>query len=78
MYDVPTRSAALAVVEAGSSIAAASSATGISRAAIREWLHNGPQPRPGAASTCFRCKNESPPRLHSYAYLLGVYLGTDT
>jgi len=75
MYNRDTRQRALALIDSGLSVRAASMSTGISRAALRDWREHGE--RAGRRASCPRCI--SPPRLpeptRDYAYLLGLYLG---
>lgn len=66
MYDLATRHRTLALVAGGLSLSAASRATGVSRAAIRDWSARGPEPS-GPAPLRTDCP--------AYPYLLGLYLG---
>jgi hypothetical protein len=80
MYDRSTRERAIALLDTGVSLNAASKELGISRAALREWRDRGdltPLGRMGAASECFRCGESPrpPPDPAAYAHLLGLYLG---
>lgn len=77
MYDLATRTHALALVAQGHSLSSASRRTGVSRAAIRSWQIR-PVPRePSRAEPCPRCA-PAPTAVEpspAYAYLLGLYLG---
>lgn len=81
MYDEQRVEEVLNIVREGRSLASVSRSTGISRAAIREWIRNGP-PRGNRhagqedAEHCFICSANAQ-RLPAgpYAYLLGLYLG---
>ena len=68
MYDLATRHRALALLAEVRSLTSVSRATGISRAAIRDWATRGPEPSSiGRTPLC----TEGP----AYPYLLGLYLG---
>ncbi|PZT69738.1 transcriptional regulator [Streptomyces sp. SW4] len=70
MYDIGTRKRALDLVGQGRSLNSVSRETGISRAAIRSWLHRL-EPLPRAVQP-----DPGPPADESaYSYLLGLYLG---
>jgi hypothetical protein len=75
MYDQAVREQALALLQTGVSLRAASLVTGISRATLRDWREHPDKPRERAV--CPRCI--APPRppepQWDYAYLLGLYLG---
>ena len=75
MYDQAVREQALALLQTGVSLRAASLITGISRATLRDWREHPDKPRDRAV--CPRCI--APPRppepQWDYAYLLGLYLG---
>lgn len=68
MYDLATRHRALALLAEGHSLNATSRATGISRAAIRDWATRGPEPS-SIGRTPLRTDGPA------YPYLLGLYLG---
>lgn len=68
MYDLHARRRALALLAEGHSLNATSRATGISRAAIRDWATRGPEPSRIGRSPL---RTDGP----AYAYLLGLYLG---
>jgi hypothetical protein len=68
MYDLATRRRTLALLAAGDSLSAVSRATGISRAAIRDWATRGPEP--SSIGRTPLCTEGS-----AYPYLLGLYLG---
>jgi hypothetical protein len=68
MYDIATRHRALALLADGHSLSATSRATGVSRAALREWRDRGPEP----SSLGGRPLRTDTP---AYPYLLGLYLG---
>jgi hypothetical protein len=76
MYDVETRERMRAQMLAGASLNSLSTASGISRAALRDWRDH-PE-RDIAAfvrrSVCPRC-TDAPLAARAYAYLLGLYLG---
>ncbi|MEU5640501.1 helix-turn-helix domain-containing protein [Streptomyces milbemycinicus] len=75
MYDLETRTRALALVDQGRSLNSVSRQIGISRAAIRAWqVRIQPLSR---GDTCVRCAPEPglPEDPAAYAYLLGLYLG---
>ncbi|MFE9706425.1 transcriptional regulator [Streptomyces sp. NPDC005930] len=77
MYDVDTRTRALALVAQGRSLNSVSRETGISRAAMRSWQTRiEPLPRM-RRSICSLCgpTAEPPQEQAAYAYLLGLYLG---
>jgi hypothetical protein len=75
MYDQAVREQALALLQTGVSLRAASLVTGISRATLRDWREHPDKPRDRAA--CPRCiAPPGPPKPQwDYAYLLGLYLG---
>jgi hypothetical protein len=73
MYPVSQRLRALQLLGDGESLSAVSRATGISRAALREWRHQDPQRRTTGA--CWMCEQTGPPTRAGYARLLGYYLG---
>ncbi|KJY41345.1 hypothetical protein VR41_13055 [Streptomyces sp. NRRL B-1568] len=75
MYDLETRKHALALVSQGRSINAVSKQTGISRAAIRQWMIQVDTPT--RLSPCTMCGPDPRPPQDgaAYAYLLGLYLG---
>lgn len=68
MYDIDIRRHAIGLIRQGRSLNAVSKTTGISRAALRDWLTHGIEP-----------KHKSPEPLRTdgraYPYLLGLYLG---
>jgi hypothetical protein len=70
MYDDPTRVQALHLLEHGT-LSEVSRATGISRAALREWRDHRHH---RSAAPCPRCSRTSLPGA-TYAALLGYYLG---
>ncbi|MFC5018512.1 transcriptional regulator [Streptomyces lienomycini] len=77
MYDVSTRTRALALVAQGRSLNSVSKETGISRAAIRSWqtrIEPLPRMRQGFCSLCGPTAKPPEDRA-AYAYLLGLYLG---
>jgi hypothetical protein len=75
MYDQAVREQALALLQTGVSLRAASLVTGISRATLRDWREH--PDKPWDRAVCPRCI--APPRppepQWDYAYLLGLYLG---
>jgi hypothetical protein len=75
MYDQAVRERAMALLQTGVSLRAASLVTGISRATLRDWREHPDKLRVPVA--CPRCA--APPELPEpqweYAYLLGLYLG---
>jgi hypothetical protein len=75
MYDLETRRRALTLVGEGRSLNSVSRLTGISRAAIRDWLIRIEPLR--RTSECVRCTvpASTPSPAPAYAYLLGLYLG---
>ncbi|WP_329179885.1 transcriptional regulator [Streptomyces sp. NBC_01477] len=68
MYDLQVRRRALAFLAEGHSLNATSRATGVSRAAIREWATHGPEPSSTGRAPL---RTDGP----AYPYLLGLYLG---
>lgn len=76
MYAVETRRRALTLVAQGQSLNSVSKQTGISRAAIRSWQARL-EPRRRRLAPCARCRPTPgiPDPAHTYAYLLGLYLG---
>ncbi|MGN6299898.1 MAG: transcriptional regulator [Angustibacter sp.] len=74
MYPPSTRSAALDLVRAGTSLNAVSRELGVARATVREWVRRDGaySGRTGARATCPRDRalDEA-----AYAHLLGLYLG---
>ncbi|MDI3390649.1 helix-turn-helix domain-containing protein [Streptomyces sp. B-S-A8] len=79
MYDLSTRKRALSLVSQGRSLNSVSKETGISRAAIREWMvriEPLPRMRP-QREPCCRCGPTPawPADPAAYSYLLGLYLG---
>jgi hypothetical protein len=75
MYTPDVRRRALALIDSGASLRAASMATGINRSTLREWRDH---PEVAARSrACPRCADHPalPEAGSDYAYLLGLYLG---
>jgi hypothetical protein len=81
MYAAREIQRALRLVSAGHNYSRVARITGISRTAIRNWVTNGPpkgwrQRRYGSCPICSGGHFPLPGRTaHSYAYLLGLYLG---
>jgi hypothetical protein len=76
MYDIGTRTRALALVAQGRSLSSVSRELGVSRAALRDWqVRLLPLRRSG--DSCERCapSPRPPDEADAYAYLLGLYLG---
>jgi hypothetical protein len=74
VYPVSQRLRALQLLADGGSLTQVSRATGVSRAALREWRDRGPDARPSTGA-CWVCEETGPPTSSGYARLLGYYLG---
>lgn len=77
MYPLHIRRQAVSMHRSGLSISEVSRQTGISRAAIRDWVVNPEKLTERAEETCVRCAPfpSLPEPQSSYSYLLGLYLG---
>jgi hypothetical protein len=76
MCSPDVRQRALALIDSGSSLRAASMATGVSRPTLRDWRDHREKVLQSRAS-CPRCASSpvAPEPPADYAYLLGLYLG---
>ena len=74
MHPKSVREQAMALLDDGWSLNAASKHLGVSRAALRDWRDNGLVPR-GHRDVCFVCSGNACPQPAAYAALLGYYLG---
>lgn len=74
MHPESLREQAIALLESGWSLNAASKHLGVSRAALRGWRDNGIVPR-GQPRLCFVCRGHACGDTAAYAALLGYYLG---
>jgi len=74
MYDVATRRAALAQIEAGASLRSVSLSTGINRSTLRGWRDHGPEPK-HREHPCPIDVGKALQPADQYLYLLGLYLG---
>jgi hypothetical protein len=74
MHSKSLRQQAMALLDSGWSLNAASKYLGVSRAALRDWRDNGILAR-GRPGLCFVCNGHACADSAAYAALLGYYLG---